>query len=121
MACSERRVRRRRCPGVMTKHMIIENWILENNLKPLMEMLSHWAKYTFEPDDWDAIHYGIQESNRETNKWFDYILSGVEPVSIRLAADPGSSVVHVRIECSPSLAAKAGVALELMQNYKLSR
>jgi len=55
---------------------MIKAWILEENLKPFLEIMASLVDYTFNEDDWNAIQWGIRETAVEANRWYDYELGG---------------------------------------------
>jgi hypothetical protein len=97
----------------------LENWIHEENLRPFFEFAASRAEYDLCELDWDAITYGLRGTNYEADEWFEYPLIGRERLDIAAAADPGSSVVFVRIAGSTDIALETAVAL--MQDYVLKR
>ncbi|MBI5725242.1 MAG: hypothetical protein HZA50_14885 [Planctomycetes bacterium] len=98
---------------------MIKNWISDDNLKAFVEILSSWIGYNFGQMDWDAIRFGVENTNQEADKWFDYTLEGRQTVKLWFAIDPGTYVVHVRIDCPPELSPKLEAAIDIMGIYKL--
>lgn len=100
---------------------MVENWIFKKNLKPLVEIVSRYAGYPFDADDWIAISSGITETDQERDFWFDYDLAGGCPVQLRLAADPGTSVLFIRLSSDPETEKKLELVLDILNEYLLSR
>ncbi len=94
-------------------------WILEENLKPLLETLSGFIHYRFDDWDWTAIRFGIINTDAGKNQWYEYPLIGEQTVLVKIAMDPGSSVVHVEMQSEPGVEEKAEVAMEIFQTYRV--
>ncbi|MGI5138468.1 MULTISPECIES: hypothetical protein [unclassified Streptomyces] len=50
----------------------------------------------FSDSDWQAIETALPTTDVEQSDWYDYPLLGRVPLTIFVAADPGSSVAFVR-------------------------
>lgn len=96
---------------------MIGNWIYEENLKPLLEVLSQLVSYNFDDSDWTAISTGLKGTDDEKNEWYSYSLIGRKTVEVEVAADNGSCVVHVRLHSELHVEEKAEVAISIFQNY----
>jgi hypothetical protein len=44
----------------------------ENNVLPFLTVLGWIADYAFDHNDWMAISSGIQETDQEANRWYEY-------------------------------------------------
>ncbi|MFC8782011.1 hypothetical protein ACFW20_08340 [Streptomyces nigra] len=51
----------------------------------------------FGDSDWLAVKTALPGTDVDQDTWYDYPLHGPVPVTLRLAADPGSSVVSVNV------------------------
>jgi hypothetical protein len=94
-----------------------QNWILEGNLKPWLEIVASLCKYDFDQDDQDAISFGIIGTNVEKNQWYDYEFSGIFRVLLQLAVDPGSSVIFLKVQCSSELTPKIATVTEIASSF----
>ena len=94
-------------------------WVLEENIKPLLETVTGFAGAKLDDWDWDAITLGLKSTNHEHGQWFDYQFQGNESVKIRLAQERGTEVLFVEVESIPRIESQCGVALSIMQNYRL--
>ncbi|MDO0913187.1 hypothetical protein QQM39_20720 [Streptomyces sp. DT2A-34] len=71
-------------------------WIVDVNLRPLCESVARFAGYEFDDSDWQAIETALPGTDVERSDWYDYPLLGRVPLTLFVAADPGSGVVFVR-------------------------
>lgn len=78
--------------GVLGQH-----WIIDTNLRPLCESVAEFVGYAFDDSDWQAIDTALPTTDVEQSSWYDYPLLGQVSVTLLVAADPGSSVVFVRL------------------------
>jgi hypothetical protein len=100
---------------------MVENWIFEKNLKPFVEIVSRYASYQFDADDWIGISSGIAETDQERDRWFDYDFTAGRPVRLRFARDPGSSVLFIRASCDLETEKKIELLFDILSEYLLSR
>jgi hypothetical protein len=98
-----------------------QNWILEGNLKPWLEIVASFCEYNFDQDDRQAISLGILATDVEKNQWYDYEFSGVFRVLLQIAIDPGSSVIFLKVQCSSELAPKIATVTEIASSFHLTR
>ncbi|KJH70683.1 hypothetical protein [Aliterella atlantica] len=94
------------------------NWIYEENLKLLLETLSCLVDYSFDESDWVAFNIGIVNTNVEKDEWYEYQLIGKQTIEVKIAADPGSCVIHVQLQSKPDVEEKAEVAITIFSNTK---
>jgi hypothetical protein len=99
---------------------MVANWILEENLKPLLETVSEFVDYKFDEWDWAAVSTSIINTNDETDEWYEYQLIGEQTVHIKIANDPGSGVVHVQMQSASDIEGKIGVAIGIFQKYSVT-
>ncbi|KOG41764.1 hypothetical protein [Streptomyces resistomycificus] len=88
-------------------------WIIDTNLRPFCESVAAFAGYDFDDSDWQAVETALPETDVERSAWYDYPLSGGVPLTLFVAADPGSSVVFVGIGGAPDDATKAKIEAAL--------
>lgn len=84
-------------------------WIFESNLLPLCESIAEFAEYTFDESDWLAIETALPTTDVERSDWYEYPLVGPVPLTLFVAADPGSCVVFVRIAGNPDSRLRAQI------------
>jgi hypothetical protein len=95
--------------------------ILEENLRAMCEHASFLVGYEFDDLDWDAVTVGLRGTDVEAQRWFEYPLCGRQQVTLRVALDPGSSVVFVGTDAEDDLRARLESATDLMAEYELRR
>jgi hypothetical protein len=101
---------------------VVENWILDENLGPMLEFVSGLAGYEFGDVDLDAVTLGARETDVEKHEWFSYPLVGRHSLAFEVARDPGSSVVFVRVASDEDqIEPQIEAAVSLMQTYRLTR
>ncbi|MFI6280199.1 hypothetical protein [Streptomyces sp. NPDC050988] len=77
----------------------ITGWIMGRNLRPFLELLSHYAGCAFDQTDWDTIALGVQDTDDEMlDGWYSYPLAGtIATLEVGLAHSVGSEVMSVRV------------------------
>lgn len=71
-------------------------WIWTDNLRPLVAELAQLVGYQCDDGDWLAIEHGIQGTDSETDRWFEY---PVGSMAVLLALEPGADeMVQVRVD-----------------------
>ncbi|MFD5482385.1 hypothetical protein [Streptomyces hawaiiensis] len=76
--------------------------IFEESLRPFCESVAEFTGYDFDDLDWHAVENALPDTDvEEPDGWYDYPLSGRVPLTLLVAADPGSSVVFVRLTGEP--------------------
>lgn len=71
-------------------------WIWTDNLRPLVAELAQLVGYRFDDGDWLAIEHGIQGTDGEAGRWFEY---PVGSMVVLLALEPGADeMVRVRVD-----------------------
>jgi hypothetical protein len=75
------------------------NWILEQNLRPFVELVAYLAgDATFDDLDVDAITWGVRESDADHDRWYAYPFRGEHAaLRLELAHDPGSIIISFRL------------------------
>lgn len=96
---------------------MIANWICEENLKPLLEVVSTFIGYSFDDSDWTAISEGIKNTNVEQDRWYDYALIADQTVKVKIAEDVDAGLIFVQLESEKDIEAKAEVAIGIFQEY----
>jgi len=94
-------------------------WILEENIKPLLETVARIAGAQLDNWDWDATTVGLKNTDHERGQWFDYQFQGNHSVKIRLAREHGTSVLFVELESNAQIESQCAVALTIMADYRL--
>ena len=100
-------------------YLMLANWVFAENLRPFLISLGWFVGYEFDPDDWTAIRYGIEATDQEADRWFEYEFAGLQRAVFRLACDPGTSVVHVRVEVPAALVPKVEAAIAIFQAFRI--
>ncbi|WP_346268773.1 hypothetical protein [Streptomyces sp. So13.3] len=98
-------------------------WIHEANLRPFCESVAEFSGYRFDDSDWGATEGALPGTDVERpGGWYDYPLAGRIPLTLLVAADPGSSVVFVRLEGEADDRTKAQIdaALHIFSRYNAS-
>ncbi len=98
--------------------------IIDNNLEPWLAVVASFVGAQLDADDRAAIEHGMSDTNVERKAWFEYAFSGTETLNVRLARDPGSSVVFV--EAHPAvpnavLNVRVATATEIFQAWRLAK
>jgi hypothetical protein len=79
-------------------------WIRPENLAVVCEHLARLVGTNFDSDDLAGVLAGLEGTNDEENRWFDYALRGEFSISLTLAQDAESPIVlHVRAVSSPEI------------------
>jgi hypothetical protein len=113
-----------RCP--QRKVVTVEGWIFAENLQPFVELLAFLAGYRlYDVEyDWVAIEHGIKETDVDAGKWCTYAFAGTQPLTLHVAQDEGSNVVHVRVTSEAAITADLAAQLELLvmvcQDYTIA-
>jgi hypothetical protein len=99
---------------------MLRNWIFEENLKPTLELLAQYAGYDFSPDDWNAVRFGVTETDEEQDRWCEYEFSVPERVAFRVAQSSGSRVIFFQVESKPEIEGKVETVLRIAQHYRIT-
>jgi hypothetical protein len=114
-----------RCPR--RKVVTVEGWIVAENLQPFVELLAFLAGYTlYDVEyDWVAIEYGVKDTDVDAGRWCTYAFAGTHPLTLHVAQDEGSNVVHVRVTSEAAITADLAAQLDLLvmvcQDYTIAR
>jgi hypothetical protein len=99
---------------------MVANWIYDENLSVFVETLGYIVGSQFDPVELALIEEGVRESDGDADRWYEYrILGHVCACHMRLALDPGSCVIQVRLDLPELQAAQALVALFMCQCFYL--
>ena|SRR6266481_4947306 len=101
----------------------VGNWIWLQNLQPFVEVLAWLSGYELSDGEWDAIRFGVEESDSDANppRWYNYVYHGAHKVTFDIGHDKGTNVVQVRLDLPDAIAAKVEIALDLMNQYTLGK
>jgi hypothetical protein len=88
-------------------------------------MVAALADYGFDDDDWLAVRTGVDKSDGDAGKWFEYPLAGSRTVTLELAHDPGTAVVLVRASWLNDAAAqdlhdRLSMLIDLLSRYRVT-
>jgi hypothetical protein len=114
-----------RCP--QRKVVTVEGWIFAENLQPFAELLAFLAGYTLYDVEYDgvALEYGVKDTDVDAGKWYTYAFAGTHPLTLHVAQDEGSNVVHVRVTSEAAITADLAAQLDLLgmvcQDYIIAR
>ncbi|WP_290863273.1 hypothetical protein [Hamadaea sp.] len=94
----------------------IENWIREDNVMATLEHLSSLIGYPYDGADEDALIGALDETDDETDRWFEYPLCGSQVLTVRLAQAVGGAVVSIQVSgvMDEVLAARVETVLDLL-------
>ena len=105
----------------------VEGWIFAENLQPFVELLAFLAGYKLydEEYDWVAIEYGVKDTDVDEEKWCTYTFAGTHPLTLHVAQDEGSHVVHIRVTSDAAITEDLAAQLDLLvmvcQDYTIAR
>lgn len=99
---------------------MLTDWVFAENLRPFLLSLGGFVGYDLGADDWTAIRHGIEPTDEEAERWFEYEFAGKQQAALWLARDPGSSVVHVRVEVLEALVPKVEAAISIFQSFRMT-
>jgi hypothetical protein len=100
--------------------LVCEGWIFEDNLWPFLSVMSWLVKYDFDDLDWDAISYGTKDTDVEKDRWYDYEFTGDFVAKFRLAADPGTEVLALKVDIAERFAPQVETAMEIFRNFTVA-
>ncbi len=99
---------------------MVANWIFrDTNLVAFLESVAALSGYDLLPDEISAIEYGVRVTDQERDQWYQYAFAGKSPVSLSIAADPGTDIVHIRAECSDDFKPTIEALLFVFQEYQV--
>ena len=95
-----------------------KNWIHEDQVMPLVELLAQFCGYDFEASDADAVSYGIKATKYEDGKWFGYPIVGRIMAGLQLSRDVGTDVIHFEVQSAKEVEAKLDTALYVLNHMR---
>lgn len=75
----------------------VSGWVWEENVDRLMRHLAHAVSYDFDDLDRGAIETGLEDTDADQDRWFDYPLVGQPQLNVGLARHPDAAPVVVRV------------------------
>jgi len=97
----------------------MKDWIFEENLRPWLEIVASIVGYAFEAEDWDAVHFGLANTDSEEGRWYRYPF-GTTAVCAALARDPGTAVVACELDgVLPEQQKLVALAVSIAQQYQV--
>lgn len=99
---------------------MLADWIRAENLRPFLLSLGWFVSYDVDAEDFTSIVHGIEPTEEEADRWFYYEFVGQQRAAFRLACDPGSSIIHVRVEVSAAIEPKVEAAIAIFQAFKIT-
>ena len=99
----------------------ISGWILEDNVRPFVDILASLASYNLDEGELDYIRHGLDEtdSDAEPATWLEYRLAGKEAIEFRIARESGTSVVMAELVVPNLLSDRVQLILDLLSTYHL--
>jgi len=78
--------------------------------------LAAYLQTTWDYLDDSAQVGALERTDAEADAWFEYPIDGRPPVTVRLAMDPGTSVVmvHVTVDLTDVLVARVETLMDLL-------
>lgn len=94
----------------------VASWIDEDNVVAALEYVSTLIGYRYDAADEDALIGALDQTDDETDRWFEYPLSGTPVLTVRLARAVGGSVVSAGVTgvMDDVLAARVETILDLL-------
>jgi hypothetical protein len=94
----------------------VEGWVRQENVAKFLGHLAAYLQTTWDYLDDTALIGAIERTDAEADAWFEYPIDGQPPVMVRLALDPGTSVVivHVTGDLNDVLAARVETLVDLL-------
>src|SRR5262245_17109418 len=94
-------------------------WIYADNLRSFLTILSWIVDYSFDPEEWTAIAFGVGGAEPEAARWYEYEFAGRNRAVFSLGADPGTSVGHVRVTVPGELESQVELAAEICGHFRV--
>ena len=96
-----------------------EFWIYEEYLTIVLEGLAYLVDYPFSENDLIAISEGIQESNEDGERWYEYIYDCDNRADLLLAKELGSSMCTITLSTNANITQGLDLLIWLGQgNFK---
>ena len=71
--------------------------IYGENLRPLCEVLAHFAEHDFGDSEWEVVEAALPGTDIERDMWYSHRLTGRRTFTVRIAAVPDSRDAFVEI------------------------
>lgn len=75
----------------------VAGWVREQDVTTLCRYVAAYTQTSWDDLDQEALDGLLDETDAEAGKWFEYPLGGTPGVVVKLANDPGSALVQVRV------------------------
>lgn len=77
----------------------LDGWVMADNLRPFLELLSRYAEYAFDDTDWDTVALGLEHTaDDDPGAWYAYPLAGARArLDVDVAVAVGADAVSVRV------------------------
>ncbi|MER5181464.1 hypothetical protein ABT009_24400 [Streptomyces sp. NPDC002896] len=69
--------------------------IYGENLRPLCEVLAHFAEHDFGDSEWEVVEAALPGTDIERDAWYSHRLTGRRTFTVQIAAVPDSRDVFV--------------------------
>ena len=113
-------VRRQRLRGDRVLE-VTGGWTCKSNLTLFLEMLAYVARYDLTAEELETLQHRAERTDVETGQWAEWQFVGAHAISLRLAADPGTEVLHFQVVGTEEIEAAVALLGEVMCNYRLAR
>ena len=97
----------------------IANWIVLENLNPLLEEIAEMAGESLDEGIHRVFVDDIKESDADASpeRWATCLFDGPNPITAHLAIDRDAGLLSVRLELGDHASRQANSLLGLMQRY----
>ena len=75
----------------------VGGWVMEADVHRLMRHLAFLVGYVIDDLDWGAVQTGLELTDSESERWFDYPLVGERQLTVKLAKEPDAYPVMVQV------------------------
>lgn len=96
-----------------------EGWIFEENLFPVLSLLSSLCHYELDADDRAAVIYGVRDIDEKHNKWFRYFLGNESELQLEISMEFGTGIYSIQIESKLPIEQGIRTILATAQSYRL--
>ena len=79
------------------REQIVATWVWPGNVRAVFDTLSRWLRYAFDEADWQAVQFGLTDTDADRDRWFSYALVGVPQVEVHVARNEGDEPVSIRL------------------------
>jgi hypothetical protein len=101
----------------MPPQYAISTWVREENLQLFLERLSAFIGYRFEDWDWDAVRFGICDTDSQHGQWYEYELRGSPPVELAFARADDTERLNVKVVTEEPTAVRIEALARILQCY----